>query len=239
MVSGLKMALIYGFKPWQLGLCGPKNKEMSEILFAYLAGEISAEGGSAAGGKNERKIRRILKLFKTAYLYYSLIAKANKIKDPLDQKVVEAYWLGNKLLDKVRISDLKDLIAKGFGWPDLVSRINQFSRPHHNFHVLMDVLASDKFVSEEKLIDCCCINYGEIKRLEGKEVIVESRSLISQEKIHLGEKKEIKVGWNKLFLPKLKKNDWISFHWLETCQRLSKNQVKNLDKYTKLILRGT
>ena len=39
--------------------------------------------------------------FEGAWPYLQLIAAANRIDDPLDPRVVDAYWVGNGLLDKV------------------------------------------------------------------------------------------------------------------------------------------
>ena len=117
MKRGLKTAVIYSLKPHQLGFCGPKNKNTKKILADYLKGKY----------RNEKEVRRILGRFKTVASYYSLIAKANNL-DPFDQKVVESYWLGSHLLDKVKISDLKRLIVKTFKRPDLASFLNKFSR---------------------------------------------------------------------------------------------------------------
>ena len=73
----LKDACHYSVIPHNLGLCGPKRK-CSKILL----------------GNNEKKIKSVLKEFPAVYYYCKKIAKDLKIKDPLDDRVLEVYWLG-------------------------------------------------------------------------------------------------------------------------------------------------
>lgn len=70
----LKDACRYSLEPHKLGLCGPQ-KDCSAILKKY-------------------KNRIILKKFPAVYYYCKIIAKQNKIANPLDDRVLEIYWLG-------------------------------------------------------------------------------------------------------------------------------------------------
>ena len=103
-MPGVKLAALYGIYPHLLGFCGPLEKSETKIILDFLSGF----------NVPEKKIRKILKEFKGAYFYYKLIAKSNKIKNPFDEKVVRAYWIGNSLLEKVKIKDLKKMIANDF-----------------------------------------------------------------------------------------------------------------------------
>src|SRR3954451_9290479 len=77
----------YAYSPNRLGLCGPDD---AEALF-----------GEATGGGDDRQLRQLAQGFEGAYPYLQLIAAANGIGDPLDRRVVDAYWLGSPLLDRV------------------------------------------------------------------------------------------------------------------------------------------
>src|SRR4030043_375803 len=109
-MSGLKIVALYGIKPHLLGFCGPKEKSASRLILSYLSGK-------KISGK---KIRKIFEKFEGAYSYYKLIAKANKIKDPFNERVVKAYWIGNKLLDKVSTKQLREMVVKEFSKPGLL-----------------------------------------------------------------------------------------------------------------------
>ena len=100
-MAGFKKAISYSLKPHELGFCGPQGVNNSKnILREYLAGKKYAE----------KLIRELLDEFKGASNYFRLIADSNSIKDYFDHKVIEAYWLGNELLDKVKVKDLKRMI---------------------------------------------------------------------------------------------------------------------------------
>ena len=91
----------YSVTPHQLGFCGP-SVNCSKVLL----------------GNNENKIKSTLKKFPAVIYYCRQIAKANKIKDPLREDVLEAYWIGNDLLKKAQY--------KNGGYP------------HHSYHVWQD-----------------------------------------------------------------------------------------------------
>ena len=77
----------YAYGPNRLGYCGPDDA-------AQLFGE-------ATEGDDTGAIRRLAEQFEGAFPYLQLIAHSNGIADPLDERVVEAYWLGSTLLDNV------------------------------------------------------------------------------------------------------------------------------------------
>lgn len=79
----LRDACRYSLVPHQLGFCGPK-KDCAKILLAFIKGK----------NKNKKQIKKILRQFKAVYSHCQRIAKVYGIKDPLDEKILEIYWLG-------------------------------------------------------------------------------------------------------------------------------------------------
>ena len=77
----------YAYPPNQLGYCG--GDDPGALLEQTSAGVV--DGG----------LRQALRAFEGAWPYLELIAAANGIDDPLDARVVEAYWLGSPLLERV------------------------------------------------------------------------------------------------------------------------------------------
>src|SRR4051812_41969824 len=77
----------YAYPPNSLGYCGPAGAEA--MLVPGATSDI------------ERRARQ----FEGAWAYLQLLAECAGLDDPLDERVVEAYWLGNELLDAVS-SDL-------------------------------------------------------------------------------------------------------------------------------------
>jgi hypothetical protein len=227
-MNGLKMAAIYGLKPHDAGACGPKGK-MTVVLLNYLRGL----------SKDENEIRKILSQFKRAYAYYQLIARSNGITDPFNPKVVEAYWLGNPLLDKVKIADLRNMLIKETPKFDeelnekaiinMVAEIPSRALPHHSFQVIFQLGTTNES------LDLCLVGWGKVKEIN-KKLIVEGWSIAHRDKLSIGNPIEKVIAWDESLLPNVKENDWISFHWNFACQILNKAQLANLEKYTKRTL---
>ena len=234
---GLRITALYGIKPHTLGFCGPREKKATRAVLDYLSGkEIS-----------ERKIRKIFEKFEGAYSYYKLIAKANRIKDPFDAGVVKAYWIGNSLLDKVPIRKLREMVAKEFSRPGLLSKklaekkareIPKGARPHHSFHVLRIGSVAHRIKLQGKLLDLCRVSWGKITKIDLSkgQIKVRYQPIIIGKKYQLGKTKEKYIIWNKNLLPQPKLGQYISFHWDQAAQVLTKKEVKNLQKYTQQTL---
>ena len=52
-------------------------------------------------GADDRGLRALAQQFAGAWPYLQLIASATGLDDPLDRRVVEAYWVGSPRLDQV------------------------------------------------------------------------------------------------------------------------------------------
>src|SRR5919109_3975315 len=126
--AGALLAARFSFMPNRLGYCGP---EENRTILDYLA-----------EGHSDRGLEQILARFAGAFPYCSFIAAAHGIPDPFDRRVIEAYWIGNELLERVDLADLSRYLEERFGrrLPALLLRplrgqIPAGTRPHHNCHV--------------------------------------------------------------------------------------------------------
>jgi uncharacterized protein DUF6390 len=117
----------YAYPPNSLGYCGTDE---THLLLEYGAAHAS-DGGLAEAART----------FEGAWPYLTLIAGANEITDPLDPRVVEAYWVGNDLLDRVPAGDLARHVEDRFrgrigrSWQRVVDAVGAGAVPHHTFHV--------------------------------------------------------------------------------------------------------
>lgn len=228
--SGARMAMLYGYVPCRLGLCGPGDKKKQQIIAEYLRGDEKLEG----------KIREIISEFKGAYPYYQLIADCNRISDPLDWKVVEAYWLGNVLLEKVGLKNLRQMMKDKFvplgKMPaEKVDSLPGNAIPFHNFHVLAVGSVTGKLKETLANMELCRVSWGEVLKVKKGEILVSRKPLKFGRKISLGDPVERTIHWNNDFLPEIKEGDWISVHWNYAVEKISPAQVKNLAKYTQRI----
>lgn len=238
---GVKLATLYGFYPHKLGFCGPQKMASKEVLLNYLSGKKIPE----------RKIRDVLRNFRGAFSYYKLIAEKNRIKDPFDEKVVKAYWLGNELLENIPIDALRKMIIKEFSKPGLLSKklavrkaekIPSGSKSHHSFHVLVIGSVSGRVELKGKLLDFCRVGWGKVIRLKEEKkdkngVIVEYQPLCKEKlRYFLGEPVRRFVFWDKIFVPKLQTGDEVSIHWNHIIQILNQNDLSQLKKYTQITI---
>lgn len=237
-MDGILRCSRYAFGPNRLHYCGPDaNKEM----LAHIA-EQKGDAGLAG----------ILSRFETMYPYLELIARANHIDDPFDgpfdDRVVEAYWIGNGLLDRVDKEKLywhlKDTLGvrKKIGsesFRALTDRMRQFGVPHHAFHVLniwrrtghLDRAHTPESVAE------CVVNMGEVIVVDGPWITVRTRPLLYDEigKWYFGDPTERKLTRNlgsSEEIDDVVVGDTLSYHWGMPCEVLSRSQAENLRKYT-------
>ncbi len=227
-MSGLKLACLYGLIPNLLGFCGPPQKKLKK----FIKNKISVQD-----------IIPVLEKFEAAFPYYQLIAQKNGIHNPFNKKVVEAYWLGNELLEKITAKDLRQLIINKFSLPNLLSKkeavekakkIPANSKPHHSFHVLIIGSITGRInLNNLKLQDICRIGWGKIIRVKKNRLLVSYNPLTKREKIiELGQATNKEIIWDKDILPKIKTGDYVSFHWDYAIQKINKNNISNLRYYT-------
>ena len=224
----------YAFMPNKLSYCGGND---NRALFDYCVAERTDLG-----------LLIILRKFQAAYPYLKLIAKANHIPDPFDHRVVEAYWIGNELLDQVDLVQFydslrerfaKQLDAKTLGY--LLSKPPLGARAHHSFHVF-DVHSRIGIIDHSlDTMEGCRIGWGQVKEIGATHLVVEHQPLVLERgKLKLGDLRDKRVlrqidGTG--FITDCQIGDFVSFHWDWACDRLSPRQVQNLEKYTEYHLK--
>src|SRR4051812_42210118 len=159
--------------PNRLRYCG--SDDNSALLGYGLEGVV--DGG----------LGPLLRRFSGALPYLQLIARSNGIADPFDARVVEAYWLGNELLDGVEVRQLYDALLERFG-KQLQGRTRELvlgkapagAHPHHSFHVLDVHSRVGELDHTLATLEGCRIGWGRVLRAEGAELVVEHQPLVVQ-----------------------------------------------------------
>ncbi len=222
-LSGLALCSRYSYPPNSLSLCGPDKK--SDLNW-YSENQ-----------KTDRGTLEILSQFSTLYPYLTLIASENKIKDPFEKSVVEAYWVGNNLLHRIPITSFVSLLSNKIDVKAKIKIVNG-ALPHHSFHVLnvykrtghLDILHTIE------TMDACLANWGKVIKINKDFIIVNTKPLsIINNKLQFGKLKERKIipqGEKDILLKNLKIGDWISYHWGYFCHKLTSVQLRNLVYYT-------
>lgn len=203
MSTGIRMAIKYTIVPCELKQCGPENDEERKRLINALLKFLS--------GKKIKKeiIKEALLIFKDAFENYKCIARNSHIADPLDKKVVEAYWIGNKLLK-----------AGGH---------------HHSFAVYKE---DDLDLTSDKIKDICRVSWGKIILIKGNQLSIQYKPIVKEGgKWVLGHAEEKLINWNKKLIPKIKIGKAVSIHWNTAIEILNKKKLDNLIKYTLLSIK--
>lgn len=237
-ISGLLMCSRFAEPPNSLSLCGPDSKK--DLTF-YSTTQYADRGTS-----------NILSQFSTLYPYLYLIAGENNIRDPFNAKVVEAYWIGNSFLSKVRskyfafhLSDTLNLKSK-ISKKELnrtLTKLNYNAFPHHSFHVLNIYYRTGHLPIPYTIetMEACLVRWGKVEKMNGASITIQTQPLIHQ-KNQLAFGKTITrtifaQDKNDILLKNINKDDWITYHWGKLCQKLSKPQLQNLIYYTNLSLK--
>jgi len=233
-MKGLLRCARYAFSPNKLKYCGPVEKN-AEIL-AYMLEGVEDQG-----------LGQLLGEFGVMQPYLKLIADENKIKDPFDERVVEAYWIGNQLLENVSIKQFWDNLldkqglkkrfkAKDLRW--IVGKIPIGAKVHHSFHVfnVWSRTGHEAKPHTVETMDSCRISWGKVVSKSKGKIKVKTQGLRYKEgRLSLEEGVVKEVGWrigDKQIVDSIKAGDLITFHWGWVCEKVSKKQVENLKKYT-------
>ncbi|MBI5452804.1 hypothetical protein HY945_05055 [Candidatus Gottesmanbacteria bacterium] len=237
-VTGLSLCTRYSYPPNSLSLCGPDKQED----LRWYSGSLQADKGTV----------EILTLFSTLYPYLRLIAEENKISDPFDKRVVEAYWIGNQLLKNIplirfarHLSD-KLLLRKKMKIAELekiMEKLVAGGLPYHAFHVTNIYKRTGHLNTPHTVetMDACIINWGKIDMIRNNLVEVTTQSLqIINKKLGFGKsiKRNLMLqGEKDILKSQLKTGNFISYHWGYVCDKLTSLQLHNLMKYTSLALK--
>ena len=230
---GILTCAKYAFKPNQLKYCGGKeNAALFELTL---------------GGQGKGHLTGLLAEFETLMPYLKLIAKSNNIRDPFDPRVVEAYWIGNELLEQVKIKHLYNHFVDGLKlkrkmslaqFEKVVARLPGGGLPHHSFHVFNVWLrtGNNDVAHTLESMNSCRIGWGKVVSVGENELTVKSPQLSFVDyKLQITNyelQPIIYKQFSNSFIQKPEIGNWISFHWGWACDKLTERQVHNLQKYT-------
>ncbi|WP_275410436.1 DUF6390 family protein, partial [Asanoa siamensis] len=220
--SGALMFARYAYPPNALGYCGPAGAE------AMLRGDATAD------------IARRARRFEGAWSYLEFLAGQAGIADPLDERVVEAYWVGGDLLAGVSSAALVSFLdtrfvgQSGGTWRAAGDR----ALPHHTFQVFevypwAGLLAQTGHAQALSVLDQCRIRTGVVVAVSGETATVESRPLVAAPVgVAPGVPRRETVRWSVegwSLLPGLAAGDRVALHWNWVCDTLTDDQADRIE----------
>lgn len=224
----------YAFPPNSRGYCGPPDH----------LGILER----VASGTADRGLVELERRFEGAYPYLALIARANGVADPFDERVVDAYWIGNPYLDRVTAALFHESLrerfrarmdTRSFHW--LTSKLERMARPHHNFHVL-EVSKRTGWTRDShaditlQAMDACRISWGRVVAVEAGQLIVARRPLtLRGGKLAMGEEQIARVSREfrgHAFVGQVALGTVVSIHWNWACDTLTAGALRRLKERT-------
>ena len=232
--DGPLMFVRYAYPPNSLGYCGPAD--------------FTAFREYAVAGVVDRGLVQLAQAFAGAWPYLELIAHGCGIKDPLDQRVVEAYWVGNELLDKVPVTEIGDSMQDRFrhrvgsSFQFLAEGVLAGGVPHHSFHVFgvypwVGLLGDDRKAKHALMVlDRCRIRWGKVTAVHGDQATVRYRPLCWDGlQLTLGEpvQETARLALDGAVIARsIGPGDWVALHWDWICDRLTQRQLNALRGFT-------
>jgi hypothetical protein len=237
VIPGPLLFARYAYPPNSLGYCGADE---TRTLLEY-GGAHASDGGLA----------ELARTFEGAWPYLELIAAANGIADPLDPRVVEAYWVGNALLDRVRSGDLARHVEDRFRgrigrtWTRVLDSVAAGAVPHHAFHVFavypwLGLMRTGVIDEPLRVLDQCRTTPALVESVSGDTARVLARPLLwDGNALALGAWAPREVRWRDnghAFVPGAQAGDMVSLHWDFVCDRLTPAAAGALERVTRRVL---
>jgi hypothetical protein len=238
--AGRRLFAQYAYPPNNLGYCGPAD---SAALFEL-----------AATGHAEADIDAIAARFSGTWPYLTVLAELTGISDPLDERLVRAYWTGGPLLDTVDRAAFGAALLKrisagaGHYWTHLTTDLLPEAAPTHSFHVFgvypwSRLLASGQPERPLQVLDGCRIRWGEVVSTRDDRAIVRASRLVwdsrqlslgpaGEEEVRLTERGRGFVDWPR-------PGEWLALHWGWVCDRLTESELDYLRRWTSWQLAAT
>lgn len=233
--AGVLRFIHYAFMPNRLGYCGPDDNRR---LFDH-----------GVAGEADKSLVPSLARFLGPMPYLRAIAAGSGIRDVFDDRVVEAYWIGNDLLDHFASRELYEALRERFRRElppkvmDLIAeKIPAGALPHHSFHVFDVWLRVGKLDGNVmQTLDHCRVSWGTVTSVDGATIGVDRPPLVLEKgRLAIGRPQRVfttRLVDGKGFVTELAPGDLVALHWGWVCERLSTKQARDLARYTSHHLR--
>lgn len=231
-MDGTALAARFSLPTSRLRYCGPG--EAPSLLYRTIV-----------DGAGLREAGRALLRFEALGPYLTAIARKHG-RSPLDRDVVEAYWLGNGLLDGFTREDFHGIL-EGFverGLPRAIanrlsSRLPDHPIPHHAFHVAfvgVGVVTGHVRTTLEN-IERCRPSWGRVLEVgDGVLSLARPGLVMEGNRPRLGPASDAVARYDPAILRGVTPGDHVAVHWGWAVKVLESRELANLEKYTHIAL---
>lgn len=253
--AGEAMFARYAYPPNALGYCGSGDgRELLEFADGHLdpavptgavvqaAQDLDKTLGAdmALGADMEQRA----KAFDGAWPYLEHLAASSGAGSVMDQRVVEAYWVGNELLNSGDVESFAAAVRTAFAGQSGTDLEALDASPapvaHHSFHVFavypwVGILRRTGAPHALRVLDRCRIRWGQVLDVGGAQVQVRYQPLCwDGSRLGLGEPttESARLSADGRSLTAVQPGDWVALHWDWVCDRLTAIQLSALRRYT-------
>jgi hypothetical protein len=227
-MEGFELGARFSLATNRLNYCGPADAEPT--LYRAI---VEGVGRTETEG--------VLSRFEALYPYLEAIGRKHG-RDPFDREVVEAYWIGNELLEGFTVEEFRGLLAALVrrGLPDflareLAERLPPDPLPHHVFHVaFVGVGAVTGHVETTRAnMEACRPAWAEVLDVGRGTLRVRAPALEGREgSWRIGAAVEGEVRFDPRMTPNLRVGDTVARHWGWACLTLTPIQLDRLRRTT-------
>jgi Family of unknown function (DUF6390) len=227
-MDGVALCARFSIATNRLQFCGPSDAAPD----LYRA--ITTEGGRA-------EARQHLSRFEALMPYLEAIGRKHGL-DPFDRRVVEAYWIGNSLLDSLDAQDFRALLDALVrrGLPrSFAARLKEHlpSHPlfHHAFHVSFVGVGNVTGHVETTLanMEACRPGWGTVRARTDSALTLERSSWVVREgRLGVGPTVLGELSFDPQVLPDVRPGATIALHWGWPAHQLDASQRPLLAEYS-------
>jgi Family of unknown function (DUF6390) len=224
-----------------VALCARFSLATSRLQFCGPPGSDALLYRAITEGRDLPAARDALRRFEALLPYLEAIGQKHG-RDPFDPAVVEAYWIGNDLLDAFERPDFVELLHRLVrrGLPRslaerLVAHLPDRPIPHHAFHVSFVGVGNvtGHVATTLANIESCRPRGGEVTAIADGRLTVRSRALrLDDGRLSLGATAAMTVPFDPRLLPGVAEGDAVALHWSTPVLRLDREQRERLEQYT-------
>ncbi len=207
-MQGVELAARFSIATNRLKYCGPEDAEPA--LFRTIV-----------EGKDLEASRTALLRFEALEPYLTAIAAKHGL-DPLDHDVVEAYWIGNELLEDFTREDFRGIleVLTRRGLPRTMAdafaaHLPQRPLPHHTFHVSYVGVGNVTGHVKTTLpnMEACRASWARVLQVSKDRLEVEKPALAyARGRISIGPAARETVAYDPRMLPRVRKGDHVALH---------------------------
>jgi Family of unknown function (DUF6390) len=228
-MDGIALCARFGIATNRLQYCGPSDAAPD----LYRA--ITTDAGHA-------EAREHLRRFEALMPYLEAIGGKHGL-DPFDPRVVEAYWVGNSLLDALDASDFRallDAFARR-GLPRSLARRLRENLPthpwfHHAFHVSFVGVGNVTGHVQTTLanMEACRPAWGTVTARDGTQLTIDRSSwAVRDGRLQPGPPTSVKTIFDERVLPDIRVGDEVVLHWGWPALKLEGRQRPSLEEYSR------